>query len=155
MKFPPQSVRGLPNAACLKRILCDRLDLHKRVWEWENSVMRKTTIKPGPIDPQQDAQEEWLDLEHFASVEVTSEDPNFPVESSLASREGPGCLAVEKGMQVIRLIFDNPRTLHRIKLVFSSSMMRAHYSMLAYAPASPKRSEENSLNIWRPIVETR
>jgi hypothetical protein len=83
--------------------------------------MRKTTITPGPIDPRQDAQEEWLDLEHCASIEVTSEDPDFPVDSALAGREGPGWRAVEKGTQVIRLIFDNPRTLHRIKLVFSET----------------------------------
>ena len=51
--------------------------------------MRKTTIKPDSVNPFQNAQEEWLDLEKFASVEVTSENPNFPIESALAGREGP------------------------------------------------------------------
>ena len=83
--------------------------------------MRKTTIKPDSVNTFQNAQEEWLDLERFASVEVTSEDPNFPIESALAGRESPGWRAAERGKQVIRLVLDNPRELHRIRLEFSDT----------------------------------
>jgi hypothetical protein len=44
--------------------------------------MRKTIIKPETIDPRQNAQDEWLDLEKVAIVEITSEDPKFPIESA-------------------------------------------------------------------------
>src|ERR1700722_18374799 len=83
--------------------------------------MRKRIVNPRPIDPRQNSQEEWLDLEKLASVEVTSEDPHFPIESALAGREGLGWRAAEKGQQVIRLVLDNPRTLHRITLEFSET----------------------------------
>jgi hypothetical protein len=46
--------------------------------------MRKTIIKLETINPHENAQEEWLDLEKFATVEITSEDPKFPIESALA-----------------------------------------------------------------------
>src|ERR1700719_43112 len=83
--------------------------------------MRKTIIKPETINPRQNAQDEWLDLEKVATVEITSEDPNFPIESALAGREGPGWRAAERGRQVIRLVLDNPRDLHRIRLEFSDT----------------------------------
>jgi hypothetical protein len=37
--------------------------------------MRKTIIKPQTTNPHQNAQDEWLDLEKVATVEITSEDP--------------------------------------------------------------------------------
>jgi hypothetical protein len=52
--------------------------------------MRKTIITPETINPRQNAQDEWLDLEKVAIVEITSEDPKFPIESALATREGTG-----------------------------------------------------------------
>ena len=83
--------------------------------------MRKTMIKPETINPRQNAQDEWLDLEKVATVEITSEDPKFPIESALATREGPGWRAAERGKQVIRLVLDNPRALRRIRLEFSET----------------------------------
>jgi hypothetical protein len=60
-----------------------------------------------------------LELEVVARAEVTSEDANFPIEAALtAAEQGPGWRAAEKGKQIIRIIFDSPRTLHRIRLEF-------------------------------------
>ena len=83
--------------------------------------MRKTIIKPETTNPRQNAQDEWLDLEKVATVEITSEDPKFPIESALATREGPGWRAAERGKQVIRLVLDIPRALRRIRLEFSET----------------------------------
>ena len=83
--------------------------------------MRKTIIEPETINPRQSAQDEWLDFEKVATVEITSEDPKFPIESALATREGPGWRAAERGKQVIRLVLDNPRALRRIRLEFSET----------------------------------
>src|ERR1700731_1331603 len=84
--------------------------------------MRKTIIKPeATTNPYQNAQDEWLDLEKVATVEITSEDPTFPIESALATREGPGWRAAERGQQVIRLVLENPRALRRIRLEFSET----------------------------------
>ena len=62
--------------------------------------------------------EGWLDLEHAATVEVTSEDKDFPIESALSLAGGSGWRAAEPGAQTIRLLFDEPQRLKRISLVF-------------------------------------
>jgi hypothetical protein len=83
--------------------------------------MRKNVINSDTINPRSHSQEEWLDLEEIARVEVTSEDPNFPIEAALAAEEASGWRAAEKGTQIIRIVFDNPRTLRRIRLEFSET----------------------------------
>lgn len=62
-----------------------------------------------------------LDLENSGTVEVTSEDPGFPIESALVGDGGPGWRATERGQQTIRLILDDPRPLRRIRLEFSET----------------------------------
>jgi hypothetical protein len=79
--------------------------------------MRKKVTNPDAQSPQR-GQGVWLDLEKIASVEVTSEDPNFPIDSALESGGGSGWRAAEKGRQTVRLLFDKPITLHRIRLEF-------------------------------------
>ena len=87
----------------------------------KNQIMRKTIISANIGDPHPGSDEEWIDIENVARFEVTSEDPNFPLESALGEGEGPGWKAAEKGRQIIRIIFDNPRTLRRIVLEFSEN----------------------------------
>jgi hypothetical protein len=63
--------------------------------------------------------EGWLDLDHAAVVEVTSEEEGFPVESALLSGETRrGWRAAMPGSQTLRLVFDQPQTLGHISLVF-------------------------------------
>lgn len=83
--------------------------------------MRKTIINSNTINPRPRSQAEWLDLEEIATVEVSSEDPDFPIESALTASEGPGWRAAERGKQVIRIVFDKPRPLRRIRLEFSET----------------------------------
>ena len=71
----------------------------------------RTIAGPGPGS-------QWLDLGQLATVEVTSEDPNFPIESVFGANVGPGWRASQKGEQQIRLIFDQALALHRIQLHF-------------------------------------
>jgi hypothetical protein len=65
--------------------------------------------------------QEWLDLEPIATVEVTSEDRAFPIESAFGQTGGPGWRASQGGEQQIRIIFDEPMSLHRIQLRFSET----------------------------------
>jgi hypothetical protein len=60
----------------------------------------------------------WLDLEQIATVEVTSEDPHFPVEAVFESDSRIGWRASKGGEQQLRIIFDEPTTLHRMQLHF-------------------------------------
>jgi XRCC1 N terminal domain len=60
----------------------------------------------------------WLDLEHAAVVEITSEDKDFPVESALASDDTRGWRAALPGSQTIRVVFDQPQRLTCVSLMF-------------------------------------
>jgi hypothetical protein len=60
----------------------------------------------------------WLDLEQIATVEVTSEDPGFPIEDAFRPNDGPGWRASRGGEQQIRIIFDKPVSVHWIELRF-------------------------------------
>ena len=78
--------------------------------------MRKRIITRPPQTPP--PEQGWLDLESIVSVEVTSEDNAFPIESALLQRDKGGWRAAEPGIQTIRLIFDEPQRLRRIWVVF-------------------------------------
>jgi hypothetical protein len=83
--------------------------------------MRKTIIDPATVHSGPHTEQEWLDLEEMAKVEVTSEDPRFPIESALVSGKGPGWRAAQIGTQIIRIMFDKPTRLRRIRLEFSET----------------------------------
>jgi hypothetical protein len=68
-----------------------------------------------------DPNQEWLDLERIASVEMTSEDKIFPIEGALLGRDRRGWRAAEPGVQTIRLLFDEPQKLIRVSLVFEDN----------------------------------
>jgi hypothetical protein len=79
--------------------------------------MRKRVISSAPKDippPDQD----WLNLDQLATVEITSEDATHPIESALLPGQELGWRAQEPGEQTIRLIFDQPLPLGRIWLLF-------------------------------------
>src|SRR5262249_22039451 len=80
--------------------------------------MRKRIVGPPSNQKQSKLAETWIDLEQIATVEVTSEHPNFPVESIFNASNGPGWRAHEKGEQQIRIIFDQPMSIKRIHLLF-------------------------------------
>jgi hypothetical protein len=81
--------------------------------------MRKRQISPTPAS-EPPSSSTWLDVEHTALVEVTSEENRYPIESALLDLEG-GWRAANSGTQTIRLIFDQPQKLRRIWLVFEDS----------------------------------
>lgn len=84
--------------------------------------MRKRIIGRSEIAQQPPSEEQWLDVEHIAEVEVTSEDRNFPIESAVVpGREGAGWRAAEQGEQLIRIILNAPTPLRRIRLHFEET----------------------------------
>src|SRR5437879_10281001 len=85
--------------------------------------MRKTLITPIPQDAPA-REQEWLDLDGAAVVEVTSEEKDYPVESALVPGEMRGWRAAAPGTQTIRLIFDQPQRLRRISLVFEENEIK-------------------------------
>jgi hypothetical protein len=77
--------------------------------------MRKRIVSSAAAQEQE---RRWLDLEHAATVEVTSEDKDFPIESSLSLESGQGWRAAAPGTQTIRLLFNEPQDIKCISLVF-------------------------------------
>jgi hypothetical protein len=77
--------------------------------------MRKRIINR---DAEEAFGEDCLDLERLARVEVTSEDAAHPIEAALMPG-GQGWRAAQPGEQVVRLLFDEPTRLGRIRLVFN------------------------------------
>jgi hypothetical protein len=76
--------------------------------------MRKHIIAVASSPPWRS--EEWLNLEEIARVEVSSEDPQHPIESAFKHCESLGWEASKPGEQTIRLLFDEPRDFRRIQL---------------------------------------
>ena len=62
--------------------------------------------------------ESWLDLDAAATVEVTSEDKDLPIEAALFGEQTHGWRAAEPGPQTIRLLFDERQKLRHVSLVF-------------------------------------
>jgi hypothetical protein len=97
--------------------------------------MRKRIVIPTPTSAK--TQADWLDLERVATVEVTSEDRNFPIESSLSIDPRQGWRAAQPGAQTIRLVFDEPQELKRISLVFEENEMTRTQEFVLRASSNP------------------
>jgi hypothetical protein len=83
--------------------------MHKRII---GSVQQETA----PFD------QDWLNVEGLAAVEITSEDAAHPIESALSPGLASGWRAAEPGKQTIRLLFAHPQPLRRICLNFVESV---------------------------------
>jgi hypothetical protein len=100
-------------------------------------------------EPGDESDQEWLDLEHIATMEVTSEDPSFPIESAIGSKDGPGWRASQAGEQQIRIIFDEPISLRRIQLCFHEvTFERTQEFTLRWAPATGGSTREIVRQQW-------
>lgn len=80
--------------------------------------MKKRIIPKAEQQPLQLPDEDWLDLERLADVELTSEDSANPIESALLLMSGSGWRAAEAGAQTIRIVFTKPQQIRRIWLEF-------------------------------------
>ena len=85
-----------------------------------NETMRKRLITAAPQDGTRTDQD-WLDLGREATVEVTSETKDHPVERALLLSDLGGWRAAQAGTQIIRLLFDHPLRVKRISLVFQET----------------------------------
>ena len=79
--------------------------------------------------------QEWLNVEGLAEVEITSEDGAHPIESALLPGRAPGWRAAAPGKQTIRLLFAHPQRLQRIWLNFEESLTeRTQEYVLRWSP---------------------
>jgi hypothetical protein len=80
--------------------------------------MRKRLITSASSHTAPKADPDWLNVYDVAEVEMSSEDPAFPIASALLTRKSSGWRAVESGKQTIRILFQRQRPLRRIRLEF-------------------------------------
>jgi hypothetical protein len=104
-----------------------------------------------------DSEKEWRDLQDIATVEVTSEDPRFPIESAFNSG-GPGWRAAEPGEQRVRIIFDRPTSIRRIQLHFAEAAVeRTQEFTLSWSNVNGGAAKETVRQQWNfsPTGSTR
>ncbi|HEV2402210.1 MAG TPA: hypothetical protein VGS27_35100 [Candidatus Sulfotelmatobacter sp.] len=110
--------------------------------------MRKRLIATTPqaIRPHDEG---WLDLDHAASVEVTSEEKDYGIESALVSGEAQGWRAASHGTQTIRLLFDHPQKLNRVSLAFEETeAARTQEFVLRWSPDGGRSFREIVRQQW-------
>jgi len=82
-----------------------------------------------------------LDLQQIASVEISSEDAQHPFENALPGGKAGGWRAADPGPQVIRLNFDTPQAIRRIRLEFREDRVQRaqEFALFASSAAHPRR----------------
>jgi hypothetical protein len=111
--------------------------------------MRKRIVRQAAIQSQPFSTGTWLNLEQIVTVEVTSEDPDFPIESVFDGNSQLGWRALEKGNQQIRLIFDQPISIKRIRLRFvETEVARTQEFTLVWSGMQGRRSKEIVRQQW-------
>jgi hypothetical protein len=96
--------------------------------------MRKRIITPVPQGAPA-TEGDWLDVGSAAAVEVTSEDKAHPIEGALLPGEKHGWRADGSGAQTIRILFDKPQRLRRIRLAFEETeTTRTQEFVLRWSP---------------------
>lgn len=110
--------------------------------------MRKRIINSdGKEKPK--SQHNWLDIEKFAVVEVTSEEEACPIESALLPGKGSGWRASGQGKQMIRLLFDNHQRLQWIRLKFEElEIERTQEYVLRWSPDGGQSYQEIIRQQW-------
>jgi hypothetical protein len=110
--------------------------------------MRKRLITPTPEHIWTRC-ENWLDVEHAAAVEVTSEDKDYPVESAFVSGDAQGWRAAAPGSQTLRLVFDQPQKLRCISLAFEENeIARTQEFVLRWSPDGGNSVKEIVRQQW-------
>ena len=109
--------------------------------------MRKSALEVHPAQAASHPGDKWLDVERLATVQITSEDPAFPIESVF--RDSGGWRAATEGEQVIRLVFDEPQTIHRIWLRFSETeIARTQQFTLRWSSSAGQPFQEIARQQW-------
>ena len=110
--------------------------------------MRKRIIPPAKQNTSA-PDENWLDLERLAQVEITSEDATYPIESALLPGQVSGWRATQPGEQSIRLLFEHPQRLRRIWLQFvEPATERTQEFVLRWSPDGGQSFREIVRQQW-------
>jgi len=108
--------------------------------------MRKRII---PITQAPEPEGDWLDLDSIVEVEVSSENPDHPIESALIPGHDTGWRAGTPGRQIIRLLFSPAQKVTRIQLRFEEkSVTRIQEYSLRWSPKPDEPCREIVRQQW-------
>ena len=102
-----------------------------------------SATSPATLPPDQ-----WLNLEELASVQISSEDPSYPFEGALHGTQQNGWKAAAPGPQTIRLTFDKPRSIRRIRLEFHEDGAERSQEFAIYATTANQGRKELVRQQW-------
>ncbi len=102
--------------------------------------MRKSIVSPSAV-AQTPISDLWRELERIARVEISSEDPQFPIEHALGKKVTTGWRAGATGPQLIRMHFDEPLNIKRLQLHFVDKSAERSQEFAVYAGAGAELKE--------------
>jgi hypothetical protein len=109
--------------------------------------MRKSILSQPAADASLHSAHEWLDLQELASAEISSEDAQHPFENALQEGKG-GWRAAAPGPQVIRLNFDHPQAVRRIRLEFREANRERSQEFALFATSGTDQKREVVRQQW-------
>jgi hypothetical protein len=89
----------------------------------------------------------WLDVSSFATAELSSEDPAYPFENAL-SHSTESWHALEPGPQSIRLRFDQPTDVRRLRLEFRETTVERSQEFAVVAEGEDGTKREIIRQQW-------
>lgn len=110
--------------------------------------MRKSILSQPAADTHSPSSSEWLDLHELASAEISSEDPQHPIENALPGGKEGGWRAAAPGPQVIRLVFDHPQPIKRIRLEFRERHRERSQEFVLLAASASGHTHEVVRQQW-------
>jgi hypothetical protein len=111
-------------------------------------MMRKRLISVTP-EGSRSHDDCWIDMDAAATVEVSSEEKDFPIDSALLKGGTSGWRAAKPGTQTVQLIFDAPQKLRHIALVFEENeTKRTQEFVLRWSPDGGDSFREIARQQW-------
>jgi hypothetical protein len=117
-------------------------------WRWQ---MRKEIIGHRRTTEERHGHAEWLDLDSIAHLQITSEDPAFPIENALSTnpeKNELGWRAASPGPQTITLLFDAPQHVRRIYLHFIEREVERSQEFVLRCSSEKERDREVVRQQW-------
>jgi hypothetical protein len=115
--------------------------------------MQKEIISHSATKGKSHEDTSWFDLESMARVQLTSEDPSFPIENALTTnpeRNETGWRAATPGPQTIALLFTAPVHLRRVFVHFiEHEAERVQEFVLRYSTVKDAGAKEPDREIVR------
>ena len=110
--------------------------------------MRKSIVSLPKTPGSPTSGGQWLDLAQIASVEISSEDAQHPFENALQGGTAGGWRAADPGPQVIRLTFDEPQSIRRIRLEFREERKERSQEFAVFASSANFQRREVVRQQW-------